>query len=252
MPFEFPPSGEGTQTDLRPLGRRVYKDTRLVRISLYALRIEDVSITVPFGMFPTIDEGVVQIMKKRVFAIAVTLICLSILATSTLAYFTDVETARNVITSGGIDIEVVEQQLVDGAPQPYPSDPIPVMPGTAVSKIVSVQNLEQAAWIRVRFTVTFFDAGDQKMEIPAEELAKVVLIQPDAANWTLKDGWWYCNTAVQTGDTTAPLFETVLFSGPDMDNKYQNSTAVIDVVAQAVQQANNGTSALEAQGWSAE
>lgn len=191
-------------------------------------------------------------MKRKMFAIAVALICLSILATSTLAYFTDVETARNVITSGGIDIEVMEQQLVNGTLQPYPSDPIPVMPATTVSKIVSVQNVEQPAWVRMSYTVTFYDADEQVMEIPAEELAKVILIDTDSENWTMKDGWWYYNAAVKTGETTEPLFETVRFSGPDMDNKYQNTTVVIDVTAQAVQTANNGTSALDAQGWSAE
>ena len=87
------------------------------------------------------------------------------------------------------------------------------------------------------------------MEIPADELARVVLIAPDATSWTMKDGWWYYNTALQTGEITKPLFEKVVFSGPDMDNKYQLCTVVIDVTAQAVQQANNGTTVWEALGW---
>ena len=188
-------------------------------------------------------------MKKRIFAVAVVLICLSVLASTTIAYFTDSDVARNVITSGGIDIRIVEQQMVEDSLVDYPSEPIPVMPATTVSKIVSVQNTDEPAWIRATYTVTVYDAENKAMEIPADELAKVILITPDDASWTLKDGWWYHNIAVATGKMTAPLFEEVVFSGPDMDNKYQNCTVVIDVKAEAVQTANNGTTVWEALGW---
>lgn len=188
-------------------------------------------------------------MKKRIFAMAVVLICISILASTTIAYFTDVGTARNVITSGGIEVNVVEQQLVNGVLRPYPGKLIPVMPAATVSKIVSVQSIGQAAWVRVSCTVTVYDAEGKEMEIPASELAKVIVIEPDSANWTPKDGWWYYNAPIKSGDTTEPLFEEVVFSGPDMDNKYQNCTVEIVVTAQGVQQANNGTTVMEALGW---
>ena len=188
-------------------------------------------------------------MKKRIFALAVVLTCLSILASTTLAYFTDIGTARNVITSGGIGIELIEQQLVGGTLQPWPEDPIPVMPATTVSKIASVKNLEEPAWVRMNYTVTVYDAADKVMTVPADELAKVIVIAPDSTAWTQKDGWWYYNTAVNTGETTAPLFEEVVFSGPHMDNKYQNCTVTVDVTAQAVQKANNGATVWEAKGW---
>ncbi len=188
-------------------------------------------------------------MKKRIFAVAVVLISLSVLAATTIAYFTDSDIARNVITSGGIDIQIIEQQLVDGKLVEYPNEPIPVMPSSTVSKIVSVQNTDEPAWIRAIYTVTVYDAEEKAMLIPAEELTKVIGIAPNTAAWTQKDGWWYHNTAVATEEMTEPLFEEVVFSGPHMDNKYQNCTVVIDVTAQAVQTANNGTSVLEALGW---
>ena len=190
-------------------------------------------------------------MKKKFFYIAVIVICLSLITGGTYAYFTTSDTARNVITSGGVEVQVVEQQLVNGALQPYPSQPIKIMPATTVSKIVSVQSTEQAAWVRMNYTLTVYDADGKKMDISADELAKVIVITPDATNWTQKDGWWYYNTAVKGGETTKPLFEEVAFSGPHMDNKYQLCTVVIDVTAQAVQQANNGATVLEAAGWPA-
>ena len=188
-------------------------------------------------------------MKKRIFALAVVMICLSVLASTTIAYFTDTDTAQNVITSGGIDIHIVEQQLVDGSLQPYPTESIPVMPATTVSKIVSVQNMDEPAWVRANYTVTVYDADGNKMDISAGELEKVIMIAPDGANWTQKDGWWYHNTAIGSGETTKPLFDEVVFSGPYMDNKYQDCTVEIIVTAQGVQQANNGSTVMEALGW---
>lgn len=188
-------------------------------------------------------------MKKKILAMAVVLICASILASTTLAYFTDIGTARNVITSGGIAVEVVEQQLIGGSLRPYPAEPITVMPGGTVSKIVSVSSLAQAAWIRADYTVTVFDSKGKEMEVPAEELTKLVVIQPDTANWVLKNGWWYYTKTVSGGSSTKPLFEQVHFNGPDMGNEYQNCTIVIDVHAQAVQAAHNGSSVAQAVGW---
>ena len=188
-------------------------------------------------------------MKKKVLYIAIVVICLALITGGTYAYFTTSDTARNVITSGGIEFKIVEQQLVNGTLQPYPNQPIPVMPATKVSKIVSVQSTGQAAWVRMNYTLTVYDADDKKMDIPADELAKVIVITPDATNWTQKDGWWYCMTDVASGETTQPLFDEVVFSGPYMDNKYQSCTVVIDVTAQAVQKANNGATVWEALGW---
>lgn len=190
-------------------------------------------------------------MKKKLLFIAAIVICLSLITGGTYAYYTTSDTARNVITSGSIDVNVVEQQLVNGTLQPYPSQPIPVMPATTVSKIVSARSTEQAAWVRMNYTVTVYDADDKVLEVPAEELNRVIGIAPDTTNWTQKDGWWYYNTAIKSGETTKPLFEEVVFSGPYMDNKYQLCTVVIDVTAQAVQQANNGKTVLEALGWPA-
>ena len=188
-------------------------------------------------------------MRKKILYIAAMVICLAIITSGTLAYFTAEDTARNVITSGGVEVSVVEQQLVDGALMPYPDRPVPVMPGETVSKIVSVQSAQQPAWVRMAYTVVFYDAEGKEMAVSAEELSKVIAIEPDTTAWTQAGGWWYCHAAVGAGETTAPLFETVSFSGPEMGNKYQNCTVEVLVVAQAVQQANNGDSAAEAVGW---
>ena len=189
-------------------------------------------------------------MKKKMISIAAIVICLSILTSGTLAYRTVADTARNVITSNGIGVEVMEQQLVGENLELYPSNKeIPVMPTTKVSKIVSAKNNEAPAWIRMKYTMTVTDADNKILDISQEDLEKVILIDTDDENWTEKDGWFYYNTAVNKDETTKPLFTEVTFSGPNMDNTYQQTTVKINVVVQAVQKANNGTTALDAAGW---
>lgn len=191
-------------------------------------------------------------MKKKILLLTAAIICLSILASGTLAYFTAEDTAHNVITSGGVDIEVEEwQEKEDGSTEPYPDEPVQIMPGTELSKIVTVKNLEAQSWIRARFTVVITAQDGTVMDLTAEQVD--ALIDIDLGDkWTEQDGWYYYDEAVNPGDITEPLFTEVHFSGPNMTNEYQNCTVEIIVEAQATQTANNGESALEAQGWPAE
>ena len=188
-------------------------------------------------------------MKKKLVYIAAVLICLSIMTGGTLAYFTAEDTARNVITTGGIQVTVVEQQLVDGELCSYPAQPISVMPGAQVSKIVSVRNDSQTAWIRMAYEIVVYDSQGAEKQVPQEELAEIILIEHDTESWTFTGGWWYYNTAVKGGETTKPLFEGLSFSGPAMGNEYQNCTVQVIVTAQAVQQANNADAPDQAAGW---
>ena len=189
-------------------------------------------------------------MKKKLLYIAAIVICLSIMTGGTLAYRTVADTTRNIITSNGVGVEILEmQQLVNGQLQPYPGGAIPVMPNTKVSKIVRAKNNEASAWIRMNYTMTVTDANDNPLEIPQEELKKVILLNIDNTSWTEKEGWFYYNTALGKDQITEPLFTEVIFSGPNMDNRYQQTKLKLNVVVQAVQTANNGTTVMNADGW---
>ena len=188
-------------------------------------------------------------MKKRIFAFAVVVFCLSILASTTLAYFTDTAVARNVITSGGVDIAIEEWQETPEGMIPYPDQHIRVMPATQVSKIVTVRNLDAQSFIRVKLELTLQDSNDQLMDIDAEEMEKIIHLIMNNQDWTEKDGWWYYGAAVNTNEVTLPLMTAVEFDGPNMTNEYQKTTLQIHVIAQAVQADNNGTNAMEAMGW---
>ena len=188
-------------------------------------------------------------MKKRILYISAVLICLALIAGGSYANLVKKAVARNVITSSGVTVEVIQQQSTNGIVSDYTGQAVPIMPGNTVSRIASARCVEEPAWVRMNFAVEVYDAEGKKLDISASELDRVVLVDADDTAWTLKDGWWYYNEALETGDITTPLFETITFSATEMDNKYQNCTMKILVKSQAVQLKHNGSTVMEAVGW---
>ncbi|MBE6038236.1 MAG: hypothetical protein E7218_03425 [Anaerofustis stercorihominis] len=186
-------------------------------------------------------------MKKKILVLSFVMLLFAVATGSTLAYFNAEDTAHNVITSGGVDIDLTEWSDEDMT-IPYPTEKVPVMPGTTVDKVVVVENLEDDAWIRASYVVTVFDSKGEVMDLDKDELDRIIHIAT-GEDWTEKDGWFYYNKSVSRGEVTTPLFCEVVFDGPNMTNEYQGCEFTIDVEADAVQSANNGATALEAAGW---
>ena len=195
-------------------------------------------------------------MKKRIVAIAVIGICLAVVGYGTLAFFTDEAVAHNVITTSGINIEIVQTQRDDatGTEVPSPDEPLRgVMPGQRVSKIVTVKNNEQssAAWIRVMVNVTGQFADGTAM---MPDQIQVISFEPNATYWLYDEdeGYYYHKEPVGSGEQTAPLFKEVKFA-TEMGNEFQGCTVYIDVSAAAVQAANNsipeGGTVIDIKGW---
>lgn len=194
-------------------------------------------------------------MKKKILFIAAVVVVLSILAAGTLAYFTSRTVVHNVITTSGVEIDIVEWQQDGDELVPYPDEPMAAMPGTTLSKIVTVENNDAEAYIRARFEIVVTDGNGKVMDLTQEELSKVISVtMPNGSGWQQKPGdtqWWYYVNSVDTGDATEALFTEVVFDGPNMTNEYQNCTVEVIVYAEGVQTANNGKTALEAAGWPA-
>lgn len=183
-------------------------------------------------------------MKKKLCVIALLVICLAIAAYGTTAFFTREEIVHNVITTGNVDIELQEWADTGSGLVPF-EDVDGVLPGTEVSKIVQVKNTGgQAAWVRVRVDKTIHLAEGVEGEVDLSLLS----CDLDTENWAEVDGYYYYTAILRPNQTTPPLFTKVKFS-ESMSNLYQNSTAVIDVTAQATQVANNGSGPLNAAGW---
>ena len=186
------------------------------------------------------------LLKKRFLICALLVLCFSFAVNGTLAYFTGHEVAHNVITSGNIDIELVEMAKKGDELVPF-EDVDGMMPGSTASKIVYVTNTgDHDAWVRL--------SVDMSIELKGEGRADKSMITLDlnvgtaADQWTEKDGYYYYNSIVKPGESTAPLFTEVSFATA-MGNEYKRSVVSINVQAQATQVANNGTSVLDAAGW---
>lgn len=71
----------------------------------------------------------------------------------------------------------------------------------------------------------------------------------NTTDWTQgDDGYFYYNKVLKPGEVTEPIFNNVAFSGT-MDNMYRDAEVTVDVAAQAVQTANNGSTVMDAKGW---
>lgn len=193
-------------------------------------------------------------MKKKLLLVAAITICFAVAVSGTIAYFTAEDTAHNVITSGGVNIEVVEKtQGEDGVLVDFPADGVKgVMPGRDVSKIVSVENTgENEVWIRVQVESTIKAADGSNLPTNIQGIGPVMTYTVDDS-WILgQDGYYYYSEPAAAGECTEILFDTVTFA-PQMGNEYQNCTANIVISAQAVQTVNNGETVFEANGWPAE
>ena len=128
-------------------------------------------------------------MKKKLFLVAAIVICVAILASGTAAYFTAVGTARNVITSGAVDVQIEEWQKTDEGLVPYPTDePVLIMPGSVVSKIVQVKNLEAESYIRAKFNVSVTFANVPAGEQPPVLEPGVIQVPVNEENWIRVEG----------------------------------------------------------------
>lgn len=192
-------------------------------------------------------------MKKKILVVAMLAVFASIAATGTLAYFTAEESAVNVITSGGIGIEIVEKTMADsGAEVDFPKEGLSdVMPGTSASKIVRIKNTGKSdAWIRIKMESKIVSVDGQELPIEIGEASKEPVMECEILEgWSDGgDGYYYYNEPVGSEKFTKELIDTVKFN-PAMGNEYQGCTANIMISAQAVQKANNGDTVMEAKGW---
>lgn len=183
-------------------------------------------------------------MKKKILVCALIAICLSIVAYGTAAFYTYEDTATNVVTAGNVRIRLEEYTLVGGKLEPF-TDPIDVVPGTSVSKIVQVKNTGFApAWVRVKLDKDLLLAPG----VSGTPDLSLVNYELNRQSWAEVDGWFYYLEPLAPGATTAPIFEWVSFSS-NMSNMYQQSKTMIHVTAHGVQSAHNGANVFDAAGW---
>lgn len=170
-------------------------------------------------------------MKKKWTIATVLLLVVALLAVGTWAYFSAVGRADNVITMGSVKLALHDE---DGAGQPFTT--VSAMPGSAVNKVVYVENVGSGAfYTRVKITPEMVGADGEIIPLTDRSLLTLELNNTDWIDG--EGGYYYYRGSVDPQAATSKLFNQVSFS-KDMGNEYQNATVHIYVTAEAVQTAN--------------
>lgn len=183
-------------------------------------------------------------MKKtrmKLLIIALAAIVVTLLSQGSLAYYSTVGRATNVITSGDVQL-VIHEKTSDGSD--FPEEGVYVIPGDIVSKKVTVENVcAHPFYLRVKLV-----NGIDSSELSAEDVFKIDL---NESAWVLReDGYIYYNGIVEPGQTTPAVFTQVEIVGEKVDRNYIGKTLTLTVTAEAVQSEHNPADApWEAAGW---
>ncbi len=189
-------------------------------------------------------------MKHKLFVVALCLVLACLFAYGTIAYYSVDTTATNIISAGTLSIDLLENGIAVGSELEDGSvfNGIAVtgfMPATSVDKKVEVKNTSSKAqaWVRVKIDMAF-DNADTGLS------TDVFTFDIDEDNWKADGDWYYYAEKLDAGKATPPLFTKVNLDGT-AGNDYQGSELTVDIIAQAVQAANNGAAYGEAAGWPA-
>lgn len=184
-------------------------------------------------------------IKIRIFVASLVAAMMALISTSTLAYYSTVGKATNVVTSG--NIQFIIHEMTDQGKE-FPKEGVYIVPGDVVSKKVSIENdCAHPFYLRVKMVY-----GVDSQELGAEDCFKLNI---DEEHWVLHDGWYYYNGIVNPDETTPEVFSHVEIVGSKVDNSYLGKTLTLTVKAQAVQSENNPITdgkTFTASGWPAE
>ena len=181
-------------------------------------------------------------IKLKTATIALIAVILTFFSQGTLAYYSTVGKATNVVTSGNIQFVIHEKT---DAGTDFPKEGVYIVPGDIVSKRVSIESdCEHPFYLRVKIVY-----GVDSKELSAEDCFKLNI---NEEFWEQHDGWYYYKGIVNPGETTPNVFSHVEIVGSKVDNRYIGKTLQLTVVAQAVQSENNpidGDDTFTASGW---
>ena len=184
-------------------------------------------------------------IKLKLLAISLAAVLITLFSQGTLAYYSTLGQATNVVTSGNIRF-IIHETTDSGTP--FPAEGVYIVPGDIVSKVVTIENVcDHPFYLRVKLV-----SGVNAEELPSEDCFKLNI---NETNWVLHDGWYYYTGIVEPGQTTPKVFSHVEIVGAKVDNRYIGKVLTLSVVAQAVQSENNPLTdgnTYSANGWPAE
>ena len=168
-------------------------------------------------------------IKIKIFVVALVAALMTFISTSSLAFYTTVGKATNVVTSG--NIQFIIHEMTDQGKE-FPIEGVYIIPGDIVSKEVTIESdCSHPFYLRVKMVY-----GVNSRELSLEDCFKLNI---NEQHWVLHDGWYYYNGIVNPGETTPNVFSHVEIVGDTVDNTYIGKTLTLTVNAQAVQSENN-------------
>ena len=181
-------------------------------------------------------------VKIKIFVVALAATLMSFISLSTLAFYSTVGKATNVVTSGNIRF-IIREMTEQG--KEFPEEGVYIVPGDVVSKKVSIESdCDHPFYLRVKMVY-----GVDSQELSAEDCFKLNI---NEEYWERHDGWYYYKDIVEPDETTPDVFSHVEIVGTKVDNRYLGKTLTLTVEAQAVQSENNPITdgnAYTASGW---
>ena len=164
---------------------------------------------------------------KKLLPVALSVVLLGTVGIgATLAYFTDSDSATNVVTMGHVNIELTEPAWT------YDEKGITnVSPGQTIEKdpTITLQEGSLDAYIRVKLEVE---------GVEEEAAADVIELIELNEGWTLEeDGYYYYKNKLTSDASSTTMFNQVTIPY-EWDNSYIDKTFDIKVYAEAIQADN--------------
>lgn len=186
------------------------------------------------------NEKRVNMKKKRIISIAVILGILACAIVFAVQILSDV--SKSTVTASNVKIEVVMLEEKEGEEVPFSGDTT-IVPGETISRIAKVENTgKEAAWVRLKPVLV---TGDETKPVSADT-EKMKLDGLDEENWVKEGDYWYYQKPLEPGETSEPLFKSVIISD-SIDGTFDGANLKVD--AEGTQVKNNGSMVSEAQGW---
>ncbi len=168
--------------------------------------------------------------KKKLLTMVLALVLIGAVGVgATLAYFTDNDSATNVVTMGHVDVELTEPTFdtEDGTEDNSISG---VTPGQVIAKDPTITLAEESldAYVRVKLAVNGLDDAAAAAVLDALDIQE---------GWTLVDGYYYYADKLTQENNTAVLFTEVTIPY-EWNNDYAEAEFTIDVAVEAIQADN--------------
>ena len=166
--------------------------------------------------------------KKLVLSLAAAAMVGTLAVGGTLAWFTDTETAKNVVTTGNVNISWIEngkEVLTEEDGVKFGKDK-PVVPNSILEKVAYVQNKgKNDALIRVKAIV----------DSDISEYVTVGYNEDTPSKWEQDGEWYYYTEVVKAGDKTEDFIRNLTIPA-EVGNAVANITeANVELRADAIQ-----------------